>query len=75
MLACQTRVMSVRVVVMWSAESGSDLLAVLPQRDEPLHAGSENELRRQVEDLVTERYGPDGFEVTYRRVPASSLGA
>jgi hypothetical protein len=63
-----------RVVVTWCADTESHVRAVLPHRPEPLRAGSEEDLRGQVDRLLTDLYGPGGYEVAYRRVPVDSLG-
>jgi hypothetical protein len=64
-----------RVVVTWCAEPGADLLALLPHAAEPLRAGAEDDLRRQVDDVLTGLHGPGRYDVVYRRVSPNSFGA
>lgn len=62
------------VVVTWCAEPGADLLALLPHAAEPLRAGAEADLRRQVDERLTAMHGPGGYDVVYRRVSPNAFG-
>lgn len=62
------------IVVTWCTEPGADLLALLPNSAEPLRSGAEADLRRQVDEVLTEVHGPNGYDVVYRRVSPNSFG-